>query len=64
MKVKFYYDNGKGVRSSREEIIDTVTDLGLEEGAWQRLCDEEKQEYVKAWVLDNMWFGWGDVNES
>lgn len=57
MKVKFYCDSGANIHSCREEVMDTVKDLGLKEGEWEGLSEEEKYEQVKDWMNDRLEYG-------
>ena len=60
MKVRFYCDSGANIHSCREEIIDTVQDLGLDEGEWEKLPDEIKGEHVKDWMSGHLDWGWDE----
>ena len=53
-KVKFNCDSGANIKSCRSEIIDTVADLGLDEGEWESYSDEEKQKEVERWAWDRL----------
>ena len=51
MKVQFYTDNGANIHSCRKsEWLDTVEDLGLEEGEWEKYSDDEKWVFAKDWA--------------
>lgn len=58
MKVRFYCDSGANIHSCRDEIFDTVEDLGLEDGEWEKMDDEAKEECVKDWMSDHLDYGW------
>jgi hypothetical protein len=62
MKVKFFCDSGANIHSCRKETIDTVNDLGLEDGEWESLPDEEKQAFVEDWANEKLEIGWDDVS--
>jgi hypothetical protein len=61
MKVKFYCDSGANIHSCREETLDTVEDLGLDEGEWETLSDNEKEEHVKDWMSGHLDYGWKEI---
>jgi hypothetical protein len=60
MKVEFYCDSGANIHSCRRETLDTIEDLGLDEGEWEGLSDEEKEEHVKDWMNGHLDYGWKD----
>tara|TARA_R110000851_G_C12891788_1_gene547223 strand:+ start:63 stop:257 length:195 start_codon:yes stop_codon:yes gene_type:complete len=48
MKVKFYLDNGANIHSCRDtEWFDPVDYLGLEQGEWELMSEEDKHEMVR-----------------
>jgi len=50
-KVKFYLDNGANIHSKRSSgELDTVQDLGFDEGEWEAASDDEKYASVKDWA--------------
>lgn len=57
MRVKFYCDSGANIHSCREETLDTVKDLGLDDGEWEGFSEEEKYEQVKDWMNDRLEYG-------
>jgi len=58
MKVIFYCDSGANIHSERREAMDTDKDLGLEEGEWQSMTEDEKYEIVEDWANDRLEIGW------
>ena len=54
MKVKFYCDSGANIHSCREDTLDTVTDLGLEEGEWEVLSERERYQLAQEWANDRL----------
>lgn len=60
MKVKFICDSGANIHSARKETVDTVSDLGLEEGEWEKLTEEEKFSMVKEWADERLEIYWDD----
>ena len=58
MKVKFACDNGANAQSERTDTFDTVTDLGYEEGEWEKLDEDAKYEAVRDWAMERFdyWF--------
>ena len=57
-KVKFYVSDCVSIHSGREEIIDTVKDLGFAEGEWERSSEEEKNKEFLAWMWNKIDAGW------
>ena len=51
-KVTFFCDSGANIHSCRKETIDTVNDLGFEDGEWESLSDDEKYKEVQQWAFD------------
>lgn len=60
MKVKFYCDSGANIHSRRAETIDTVADLGMEEGEWESMSDDAKQKVVDEWAYERLEIYWKD----
>ena len=54
MKVKFCCDSGANIHSCRSEILDTVEDLGLDEGEWETLKDDDKLSLVDDWAANRL----------
>lgn len=59
-KVKFCCDSGANIHSERYDIFDTVSDLGLGEGEWEAMSDDEKQEVVNEWAWERLDIYWKD----
>ena len=53
-KVKFNCDSGANIHSCRKEVLDTVTDLGLDEGEWEGMDDDERQKIVGEWAWQRL----------
>ena len=50
MKIRFCCNSGANVHScNKSKWMDTVKDLGLEEGEWENMSDEER------WGMANEW---------
>lgn len=56
--VTFHCDSGANIHSCRKEQFDTVTDLGLEEGEWERMSDDQKDDFLKEWAWDRLEIYW------
>lgn len=55
MKVQFNINSGANIHSNNESgWLDTVEDLGLEEGEWEAMSDDEKWE-----ITEEYWRGMG-----
>jgi len=54
MRVKFCCNSGANIKSCREAVLDTVKDLGMEEGEWEGLSDDEKYAVVDSWANDRL----------
>ena len=50
MKVRFCCDSGANIHSCRSEILDTVEDLGFDEGEWETLSDDAKTSLLDDWA--------------
>jgi hypothetical protein len=61
MKVKFYVDSGANIHSQRSQILDTVKDLGMQEGEWESMPEDERHEYVDAWVSEKIEQGYEEI---
>ena len=42
----------------REEELDTVEDLGMEEGEWERLDDDGRYKVVEVWAWERLEIYW------
>ena len=60
-KVRFFCDSGANIHSCRDEVIDTVEDWGLEEGAWEKLSDDEKWKVSDEWAQDRLEIGYEEL---
>lgn len=51
-KLKFNCDSGANIKSCKSEDIDTVDDLGLDEGEWEEMSEEDRYEVMLQWAYD------------
>ena len=50
-KVRFFCDSGANIHSCKDSgVLDTVKDLGLDEGEWENYSDDEKYRCAKEWA--------------
>lgn len=61
MKVVFCCDSGANIHSRRKEVIDTVVDLGMEEGEWESMSDEDRQKMVEEWAWERLEIFWREA---
>jgi hypothetical protein len=54
MKVTFFCDSGANIKSCRSAALDTVKDLGLDEGEWESYSEDQKYECAEQWAADKM----------
>lgn len=59
-KVTFCCDSGANIHSCRKEKIDTVEDLGLDEGEWEAMSEDDKYKTVEGWANDRLEIYWTD----
>ncbi len=53
-KVKFCIDSRAGLNSCHESpIYDTVKDLDLDEGEWERMPEDDKNKMAEEWADQN-----------
>lgn len=57
MKVTFYCNSGANIHSCREEEMDTVEDLGLDEGEWEKMSEDQKYKVAEEWANDRLEIG-------
>ena len=48
--VEFNCNSGANIHSCRTEKVDTVEQLGLDEGEWEGMDEEDRYEIVKEWA--------------
>lgn len=60
-KVMFCCDSGANIHSRREEVVDTVDDLGMEDGEWENLDEEEKYRIVEQWAWERLEIFWKEA---
>lgn len=53
MKVRFSWDSGANIHSRKSVVIDTVKDLGYDEGDWEELTEDEQHEAVMQFAWDH-----------
>ena len=53
-KVIFNCNSGANIHSCRTEEIDTVEDLGFDEGEWESMSEEDRDKEVARWALDKI----------
>lgn len=65
MKVKFYVDSGANIHSNNEsEWLDTVEDLGMEEGEWEEMSDDDKFQEVQDWASNYLSMGYEEKDNG
>jgi len=64
MKVQFNLDSGANIHSrNKSGWMDTVDDLGLEKGEWEKYTDDEKWEFAKDWADNYLEIGFEEEGE-
>lgn len=58
MKIRFFCDSGANIHSCREEILDPVEDLGLDEGEWEDMDEQERYRMAEEWAWDRLEIGY------
>ena len=61
MKVQFFCDSGANIHSCRKDTLDTVEDLGFEEGEWETLSDTDKMKQAEEWAYDRLEIGYREL---
>jgi len=61
MKVKFFCNSGADASSTRYEVLDTVIDLGFDEGEWENLSDDEKFKESEEWANERLEIGYEEL---
>lgn len=57
--VQFFVDNGANIHSKKSSPKrDTVKDLGLGEGEWEAMSDDEKYEMAQDWANEYIEVWW------
>ena len=52
-KVKFYLNSGANIHSTKDSgILDTVEDLGLDEGEWEEMNEASKYAMAEEWASE------------
>ena len=53
--VQFNCDSGANIHSCKESgWLDTVRDLGLDDGEWEGYTEDEKYEIAEAWANNSL----------
>ena len=52
--VEFNCDSGANIHSCRTQEVDTVKDIGLDEGEWEGMNEEDRDEVVKEWAWERL----------
>ena len=54
MRVRFSVDSGANINSRNTgEWFDPVEELGMEEGEWEKLSDDEKYKQAAQWANES-----------
>jgi hypothetical protein len=54
-KVQFFLNNGASIHSLRKSgELDTVKDLGLDEGEWEEMSEDDKYKQAEDWAADKI----------
>lgn len=61
-KVIFHCDSGANIHSCRSETLDTVKDLGLDDGEWESMSNEDKYKIVEEWAASDLEIFWTEDN--
>lgn len=55
MKVQFFCDSGANIHSCRESgVLDTVKDLGFDDGEWESMSEADKDKQVQDWANEQL----------
>ena len=61
-KVKFFCDSGASIESCRESgVLDTVDDLGMDEGEWEGMDEDARFEVARDWAEERLEIGFREV---
>ena len=52
--VKFNCNSGANIHSCRTEKIDTVKNLGLDEGEWEEMNENDREAVVMEWAWQRL----------
>lgn len=63
MKIRFYASTGY-VGCAREEILDSVKDLRMDEGEWEGLDEASKEEIFNTWLWENIEASYTEIEED
>ena len=63
-KVKFFCDSGANIHSARKSgVLDTVTDLCMDEGKWESMSDDDKYKIAVEWANDRLDIWYEEVED-
>ena len=55
MKVKFLVKNGANIHSCKTSgVMDTVKDLGLDDGEWESMSEDDKFKCAMDWANEHI----------
>jgi hypothetical protein len=60
-KVRFYCDSGANHRSCRDEVLDTVKDLGLDDGEWEEMQEDDRENLAEEWAKERLEIGYESI---
>ena len=56
--VNFHCNSGANIHSCRSQTLDTVKDLGLDEGEWESMDEDDKYKIVEQWAWNKLEIYW------
>lgn len=62
-EIRFYCDSGANTSSKRVQILNTVKDLGLEDGQWEEMTRIEQYTIAKDWACGKLIIGYDEVEK-
>lgn len=61
MEIRFYCDSGANIHSEKSETF-TIEDLGLEEGEWDDMSNDEKYRMAEEWAWNaGLCISWEEI---
>lgn len=61
MKIKFCHDNNANIHSKRVSIFDIEKDLLITPGEWASMSEDEKNQIVCEWALQDFEYWYEEV---
>lgn len=61
MKVKFCCENNANIHSKKVRTFDTVKDFGMEDGEWESMTDEARDQMVWEWACEDLSTWWEEA---